>query len=442
MLPFLAPPALAAPPASVVIWGSLQTEAGCASDFQASCANTQMAYNASDEVWRLTLTLPAGAYTYKAVLNGDPADNYGQSGQANGPAISLQLAQPATVRFYYDPQTRWVTDSVNSVIAVAAGSFQSELGCPGDWQPNCLRSWLQDADGDGVYEFTTTALPLGSYETKVVVDESWSVNYGVGGDPSGSNLSFVVPAPGTTVRFRFDAQTRVPTVAVVYPITATVQPLNGGSVTCSPNPVEQGGQATCTASPAAGYRLDRWSGDCTGSSCVLSNVASAAEVTAHFVRSRMTLASATGTGTVEIQVSGTGCELASAQAVLPPAGAPNGVNFPHGLVDFTVTGCVGSATVTLTYPSAFPAGQVRLWKTSASGYATFPATVGATTLQYVLQDNQTGDDDPAVGTIRDPAGVGILPGASDTTPVPALPPAGLALLSSLLLWGAWRHRRR
>ena len=52
--------------------------------------------------------------------------------------------------------THWVTDNVGRVIAVAPGSFQCELGCPGDWQPDCLRSWLQDPDGDGTYALETT----------------------------------------------------------------------------------------------------------------------------------------------------------------------------------------------------------------------------------------------------------------------------------------------
>ena len=52
-------------------------------------------------------------------------------------------------------------------IATVPGSFQSELGCPGDWEPDCLRSWLQDPDGDGTYSFETTAIPAGSYEAKV-----------------------------------------------------------------------------------------------------------------------------------------------------------------------------------------------------------------------------------------------------------------------------------
>jgi len=66
------------------------------------------------------------------------------------------------VKFYFDDKTHWITDNQNSVIAVAPGSFQSELGCPGDWDPGCLRSWLQDIDGDGIYTFETTSIPASS----------------------------------------------------------------------------------------------------------------------------------------------------------------------------------------------------------------------------------------------------------------------------------------
>ena len=106
------------------------------------------------------------------------------------------------------------------MIAVAPGSFQSELGCPGDWDPGCLRSWLQDPDGDGIYTFETTALPAGSYETKVAIDESWDENYGQGGVPGGANIPFTVPADNLAVKFRYDASSHVLTVNVTSPDSA------------------------------------------------------------------------------------------------------------------------------------------------------------------------------------------------------------------------------
>jgi hypothetical protein len=93
-----------------------------------------------------------------------------------------------------------------------AGSLQSEVGCLGDWQPDCLRSWLEDVDGDGVYTFETTALPAGTYETKATIGEDWTENYGAGGVPNGATIAFVVPASGVPIRSRFDGQTKVLTV--------------------------------------------------------------------------------------------------------------------------------------------------------------------------------------------------------------------------------------
>ena len=103
------------------------------------------------------------------------------------------------------------------MIAVAPGSFQSELGCPGDWDPSCLRSWLQDPDGNGIYAFQTTALPAGSYEAKVAINEAWDENYGQGGVPGGANIPFTVPVDNATVTFTYDATTHVLTIVAEIP---------------------------------------------------------------------------------------------------------------------------------------------------------------------------------------------------------------------------------
>src|SRR5580765_4922406 len=180
-------------PTSVTIAGSLQSEAGCAGDWDPACATTHLAYDAADDVWQGTFALPAGSYEYKAALNNAWDENYGLHAAPNGANIPLNLASAANVKFYYDHKTHWATDNHSSVIAVAPGSFQSELGCPGDWDPGCLRSWLEDPDGDGIYTFETTALPHGSYESKVAINEGWDENYGAGGVPNGSNIVFTVP---------------------------------------------------------------------------------------------------------------------------------------------------------------------------------------------------------------------------------------------------------
>ncbi len=201
-------------PASVTIAGSLQSEAGCSGDWDPACAATHLAYDANDDVWQGTFSLPAGAYEYKAALNDSWAENYGLHAALNGANVPLNVASSGDVRFYYDHKTHWVTDNHSSVIAVAAGSFQSELGCAGDWDPGCLRSWLEDPDGDGIYSFSTTALPEGSYDTKVAIDEGWTENYGAGGAPNGDNISFTVPAGHPQVTFSYNSTSHVLSIVV------------------------------------------------------------------------------------------------------------------------------------------------------------------------------------------------------------------------------------
>jgi glycosidase len=212
----LAPPAArAADPATVTLVGNLQSELGCAGDWDPGCTATQLTYDATDGVWQGGFTVPAGSWEYKVALNGSWDENYGANAQPGGANIALNLGLGQPVRFYYSHATHWITDEVNSVIAVAPGSFQSEIGCPGDWQPDCLRSWLQDPDGDGIYAFETTAIPAGSYEAKVALGESWSVNYGAGGVQNGPNVPFTSPGAAYRVVFSWDSATNVPTIDVI-----------------------------------------------------------------------------------------------------------------------------------------------------------------------------------------------------------------------------------
>ena len=65
------------------------------------------------------------------------------------------------------------------------GSLQSELGCPGDWDPACAASHLTLDATDGVWQGTWT-VPAGSYEYKVALNGTWDENYGANAQPGGS----------------------------------------------------------------------------------------------------------------------------------------------------------------------------------------------------------------------------------------------------------------
>lgn len=125
-------------PTTVTIAGSLQSELGCPGDWDPACAVTHLTYDGNDEVWQGTFGLPSGSWEYKAALNNAWDENYGANAVSNGSNIPLLLAATESVKFYYDHESHWATDNQTSAIAVAAGSFQSELGCSGDWDPSCL----------------------------------------------------------------------------------------------------------------------------------------------------------------------------------------------------------------------------------------------------------------------------------------------------------------
>jgi len=199
----------------VSVPGSHNAAMGCPGDWQPDCAQARLAKRA-DGAYSATFDLPAGSYEYKVAIGGSWAENYGAGGVANGPNIAYTLAADGPVTFWYDPVTHVVQNSAQGPIVTAPGSWQSEAGCPGDWQPDCLLGWLQDADGDGVYTRTVDGLPEGSYEVKAAHNLSWAENYGEGGTPGGANIAFSVPG-GKPVTFSYVLATHVLTVEVTDP---------------------------------------------------------------------------------------------------------------------------------------------------------------------------------------------------------------------------------
>ncbi|WP_313556315.1 pullulanase-type alpha-1,6-glucosidase [Miniimonas arenae] len=199
---------------SVAVPGSHNSEMGCPGDWQPDCAAAQLTLG-TDGIWSGTFDLPAGDYEYKIAVNGSWDVSFGAGGVPSGANVAYSHAGGA-ITFFFDPVSKQFSSTAEGPIITLAGSFQSELGCPSDWAPDQVCAWLTDPDGDGVYTFSTSALPTGSYEVKVTHNRSWAENYGVDGVRDGANIPFSA-SEGKVTAFSYDIATHRLTVTVEDP---------------------------------------------------------------------------------------------------------------------------------------------------------------------------------------------------------------------------------
>ncbi|MEE2522381.1 pullulanase-type alpha-1,6-glucosidase [Pseudarthrobacter sp. J75] len=119
--------------------------------------------------------------------------------------MAAALAAPLTLGTLAVPAFADHT-AVPGVVALV-GSLQSEIGCPGDWQPECAASRLLPVEGSPTLFRATFEVPAGTYAMKVALDNSWDENYGAGGAAGGSDV--VLTAPGGPVTFTYDHTSHV-----------------------------------------------------------------------------------------------------------------------------------------------------------------------------------------------------------------------------------------
>src|SRR5699024_10409306 len=129
--------------------------------------------------------LTPGEYQLKVIEGLDWSSSYGTSAGGNV-AFEITAEDPAAV-VTLDPTTNAVTvetgaapqegpEPQRDITVNIAGSLNSEMGCAGDWSPDCADGVLTQQVGS-VFSGTFT-LPAGSYEYKVTIDGSWDENYG------------------------------------------------------------------------------------------------------------------------------------------------------------------------------------------------------------------------------------------------------------------------
>ena len=100
---------------SVTVAGSLQSEIGCADDWDPACAASHLTFNTTNGLWEGTFQIPAGSYEYKVAINNSWDVNYGAGGAAGGSNIPLSsLEAQSSVTFVWDQVSHIVTHTLNN----------------------------------------------------------------------------------------------------------------------------------------------------------------------------------------------------------------------------------------------------------------------------------------------------------------------------------------
>ena len=145
-----------------------------------------------------TTFVTAGSYAAKVAIGRSWDENYGAEGTPGGDDISFDVPENALLRFVWDSESKLlaieteaapegapteppIIDAprlvINPDFVTIPGTIQSQLGCPGDWQPDCEATFLALEEGDDVWQ-GTFELAAGEYEYKVAINQSWDENYG------------------------------------------------------------------------------------------------------------------------------------------------------------------------------------------------------------------------------------------------------------------------
>jgi len=100
------------------------------------------------------------------------------------------------------PLPLYAEDTPDPTSVTIAGSLQTELGCSGDWQPECSATYLSYDAGDDAWQ-GVFAVPAGNWEYKAALNGSWAENYGLNATRDGANIPLTLGV-AADVKFYYD----------------------------------------------------------------------------------------------------------------------------------------------------------------------------------------------------------------------------------------------
>ncbi|KAI8852986.1 glycoside hydrolase superfamily [Chytridium lagenaria] len=182
--------------------------------------------------FQVSLDAPTGLLT--AALDNSWAVNYGANG-ARMVQHGITVGSTTRVVFTFNSVTKVTTTAVGPIDPPpppppppppqlnvnVAGDFQTAVGCPTNWNADCISTNLNVFDAAASTYSRSVPMVAGSYSFKITVGGSWAINYGVNGAPNGANIPLVIPATPSNaaiVTFTWNSVTKVASFRTVYVI--------------------------------------------------------------------------------------------------------------------------------------------------------------------------------------------------------------------------------
>ena len=179
-------------PMTVTFAGDFQSELGCPGDWDQACSITHLQFDPNQALWIGHFAIPAGNWEGKIAINDSWVENYGLNCISLGANIPFTAGGTTMVYVAFDYNTKCTVISSQPATVTAAGDFQSELGCPGDWDAACSITHLQFSALSQIWYGDFNGIPPGAYEYKIAINDDWTENYGLNCVPIGANIPFTL----------------------------------------------------------------------------------------------------------------------------------------------------------------------------------------------------------------------------------------------------------
>ena len=146
-------------------------------------------------------------------------------------ALLLALALTAALALVSLPSATPSAHAADRTVTLV-GDLQSELGCSGDWQPDCTATGLAKAASGSTYSATFT-VPAGGWNYKIAINGSWDESYSGDGTKGGGNTPLVLEHGAAELKITYDDSTHQTTITPTdldNSVTAADRRLAGNSL--------------------------------------------------------------------------------------------------------------------------------------------------------------------------------------------------------------------